>query len=120
MSQVDWTRMFRTTVCVVTVGATVVVTAGCGVEFGVGVPVDGYPPSAYIATTEPVYYEGRASYYYDHRWYYRDGSRWAYYRNEPPALYRRRVQAPPRQRAYEPARGRPAAQAHRQRPGDHR
>jgi hypothetical protein len=42
-----------------------------------------YPPAEYIATTEPVYYEGRAAYWYGDRWYYRTGNGWDYYRGEP-------------------------------------
>ena len=69
---------------------------------------DDYPPDAYIATTEPVYFEGRAAYWYGGRWYYRDGGRWGHYDREPPALYQRRMQAPPVRRTYEePWRGRP-------------
>src|ERR1700722_11603847 len=41
------------------------------------------PPPEYIATTEPVYYEGRAAYWYGNRWYSRDGGAWNYYHGEP-------------------------------------
>ena len=54
-----------------------------------------YPPSAYIATTPPVYYQGRASYWYGNRWYYRDGRGWGAYDREP--AYLRGRHAPARQ-----------------------
>ncbi len=41
------------------------------------------PPADYLATTEPVYFEGHAAYWYGNRWYYRDGSAWRYYHDEP-------------------------------------
>jgi hypothetical protein len=43
----------------------------------------GGPSDAYIATTAPVYYGGRASYWYGNHWYYRDGGAWRYYHQEP-------------------------------------
>ncbi len=43
----------------------------------------GGPSDAFIATTAPVYYGGRASYWYGNRWYYRDGGAWRYYHHEP-------------------------------------
>ena len=56
----------------------------------------GVPP-AIVATTPPVYYEGRPAYWYNNRWYYRDAHRrWDYYRNEPPYLRTHRTQYPPR------------------------
>jgi len=48
------------------------------------------PPSAYIATTEPEYFEGRPVYWYNNNWYYRDHGRWSYYRSEPRYLRERR------------------------------
>ena len=49
------------------------------------------PPAAYIATTEPEYFEGRPVYFYNNYWYYRDGyGRWSYYRSEPAYLRGRR------------------------------
>jgi hypothetical protein len=47
------------------------------------VQIDLGPTDAYIATTSPVYYGGRASYWYGNRWYYRDGGAWRYYHHEP-------------------------------------
>jgi hypothetical protein len=56
------------------------------VVVGVGV----YPPAAYIATSQPEYFEGRPHYWYNNHWYYRDGNRWSYYRSEPGFLHERR------------------------------
>jgi hypothetical protein len=90
-------------------GATLAIQAGaCALEAGSGYGYDdGYPPDAYIATTEPVYYEGRPTYYYGGRWYFRDGGHWAHYNREPTFLSQRRVQAPPARRNYEAWRGSP-------------
>jgi hypothetical protein len=44
------------------------------------------PPSWYIGTRAPVYYQGRATYWYGNRWYYRDGHAWRYYDREPSHL----------------------------------
>jgi hypothetical protein len=91
--------------CACALAAALVATGAC--EVGVGYSgYDGdYPPDSYIATTEPVYYDGRASYWYGGRWYYRDGGGWRHYDHEPSALYSRRVQAAPVRRNFEPARG---------------
>ena len=99
--------------CAVTLSATIVVAAGSGCGLRVGVAYapseyGDYPPDAYIATAEPVYFEGRASYWYGNSWFYRDGDHWSRYNREPQALRQRRMQAPPRRRTYEPLRGRPA------------
>lgn len=90
------------------------VTVGCAMEMGAGATYSGigigdYPPDTYVATTEPVYYEGHATYWYGGSWYYRDGRGWNHYDREPPALYQRRVQAAPARRNYEPARRQVAA-----------
>ena len=66
---------------------------------------DNYPPDAYIATTEPVYFDGHASYWYGNRWYYRDGGGWNHYDREPAGLYQRRMGGPIVRRSYEPYRG---------------
>jgi hypothetical protein len=73
-------------------------------EYPVGA-YDNYPPDAYIATADPYYFDGHASYWYGNRWYYRDGGHWAHYDHEPPALYQRRIQAAPARRSYESYRG---------------
>jgi hypothetical protein len=54
------------------------------------------PPGAYIATTTPVYYGGRANYWYGNRWYYRDGSSWRYYHRAPAYFNGYRGRAPAR------------------------
>jgi hypothetical protein len=43
-----------------------------------------YPGDAYVATAEPVYYNGVAHYWYRDRWYYRDGRNWAWYHGGEP------------------------------------
>ncbi len=105
------TNLFRTTAGALAVGAALACTAACGGfevtgEYPAGYSDDGYPPDAYIATTEPVYFEGHAAYWYGGFWYYRDGGRWSHYGREPPGLYQRRMQAAPARRNYEPSRGR--------------
>jgi hypothetical protein len=84
---------------------------GCyaGVGYETGYDPD-YPPAAFVATTEPVYVDGRAAYWYHDHWYYRDGGGWRHYDREPRVLYQRRVSAAPVRRNYEPGgwRGRPA------------
>ena len=118
MSPASRTRMLRAMACAVTLSATIVVAAGSGCGLRVGVAYapseyGDYPPDAYIATAEPVYFEGRASYWYGGRWYYRDGNRWGHYDREPAALRQRRAQVAPRQRTYEqPSRGRQAPAGH--------
>jgi hypothetical protein len=105
------------------------VVAGCGgVEMeagypdGVGVGVDGdYPSDAYIATTEPFYFNGYASYWYGGRWYYQNGGRWNHYDREPAGLYQQRMQGAQRRRTYEshPA-GRSYGRGGGRRSGGHR
>lgn len=91
----------RSAACVVTLSTTALVCTGCEVEAepGPGYPAaypagyyDEYPPDAYIATTEPVYFEGNAAYWYGNHWYYRSGGRWNHYDHEPAGLYQRRMQ----------------------------
>jgi hypothetical protein len=41
------------------------------------------PPSEFIATAEPVYYEGHPAYWYNNHWYYRNGASWGWYHDEP-------------------------------------
>jgi len=60
------------------------------------------PPAEYIATTEPVYYEGHAAYYYNSHWYWRDThGAWNHYDAEPAFLADRRAHFPPVRRGYE-------------------
>lgn len=85
-----------------TVLGAVLLTTGCLIgEPGPAYYSDDYPPDAYIATTDPYYFDGHATYWYGGRWYYRDGRSWRHYDHEPPALYQRRVQGPPVRRHYE-------------------
>jgi hypothetical protein len=49
-----------------------------------------YPPAWYVATTRPVYFEGRPAYWWGDRWYYREGRQWRHYREEPSYLRERR------------------------------
>ena len=112
MSVLIRTNQLRKTACALAIVAAAVATAGCGVEMGAtypGIAMETYPPDGYVATTEPVYYEGRATYWYGGNWYYRDGNRWNHYDREPPALQQRRVQAAPMRRSYGPAATRPMA-----------
>ena len=92
----------------IALGASVLAMAGCGgVEMDADYPPgDGegygdYPPDAYIATTEPVYYGGYPSYWYGGRWYYQSGGRWNHYGREPAGLYQRRMQGLSRRHTYE-------------------
>jgi hypothetical protein len=87
---------------------------GCGVEVGAEYPgtyAGDYPPDGYIATTEPVYFDGHPAYWWGNRWYYRDGGGWRHYDREPPALAERRMHAPPVRRTY--ARPEPRAPGRR-------
>jgi hypothetical protein len=81
---------------------------GCYGEVDAGGPAY-YPPPSFIATAQPVYYDGHASYWYDNHWVYRDGGGWSTYRSEPPYLAQRRVQAGPARRTYERPVARPQA-----------
>jgi hypothetical protein len=110
------TRMLRRFACAVGLSAMLAATPGC-VPF---IAYDDYPPDAYVATTEPVYFEGRPMYWYGNRWSYREGGRWNHYEREPPALYQRRMQGPPARRTYEPPRARPSAGHFGGRPGGRR
>ena len=60
------------------------------------------PPPEYIATTEPVYYEGHAAYWYGNHWYWRDDhGAWNHYDHEPPFLADRRAHFAPVRRSWE-------------------
>ena len=59
-----------------------------------------FPPAWYIATTRPVYFEGRASYWYGDRWYYREGRHWRTYREEPAFLREHRGRHQPDRHYY--------------------
>ncbi len=72
--------------------------AGCGAEIAVEPAF--YPPPSFIATTAPVYYEGRPAFWYNERWYFRTPTGWAYYRAEPKYLYEQRTIYGPPAHAY--------------------
>jgi hypothetical protein len=116
MSLGNQTRLLRRFACAVGLSATLAASPGCIPVIG----YDDYPPDAYIATTAPVYFEGRPMYWYGNRWSYREGGHWNHYDREPAGLYQRRMQGPPVRRAYEPPRGRPAAGHFGGRPGGRR
>lgn len=60
------------------------------------------PPPEYIATTDPVYYEGHAAYWYGNHWYWRDEhGAWNHYDNEPASLADRRMHGPPDRHDFE-------------------
>jgi hypothetical protein len=75
---------FTKLVQLATVLVTLILSAATPVEAQVRIVVS--PPSWYIGTRTPVYYEGRATYWYGNRWYYRDGHSWRYYNDEPSHL----------------------------------
>jgi uncharacterized membrane protein YgcG len=109
MSRITGTTWLRRAACAVVFGAMITAGAGCGVEVGPEYPVGfyrDYPPDAFIATTEPFYYNGRAAYWYGGRWNYRNGGGWDHYAREPAALYQQRMQGAPRARMYESSGGR--------------
>ena len=55
-----------------------------------------YPDAAYVATAEPVYYNGIPHYWFRDRWYYRRAGGWAWYREgEPRWLHDYRYRAWP-------------------------
>ncbi len=60
-------------------------TTGCYGEIYGGDPAY-YPSDGFVATQDPVYYDGQATYFYGNRWYYRNNGGWSYYRSEPAYL----------------------------------
>lgn len=112
MIRIIRTNKLRRTACALAIVMAAVATAGCGVQMEAsspGVAVNSYPSDGYVATTEPVYYEGHATYWYGGSWQYRDGNRWNHYDREPPALQQRRMQAAPVRRSYAPSGARRVA-----------
>lgn len=78
----------------VTVLGAAAASTGCSTEV-VAEPAF-YPPPSFVATTAPVYFEGRPAYWYNGRWYFRSAGGWAYYRSEPDYLFRQRtIYGPP-------------------------
>jgi hypothetical protein len=59
------------------------------------------PPPTYVATVEPVYYEGHAAYWFANHWYWRDPHGWHWYASEPGFLRDRRSHGPPPRHHYE-------------------
>lgn len=53
-----------------------------------------YPSDGFVATEDPVYYDGQATYFYGGRWYYRNGGGWSAYRSEPAYLRQYRAAHP--------------------------
>ena len=110
MSLADRTKILRGVACAVALGAMTIATAGCGEGVVADYPSGYYadsPPDEYIATAEPVYYDGTPAYWYGGFWYYRGaGGRWSHYGREPGALYQHRMQSPPGRRVYERGGGR--------------
>jgi hypothetical protein len=106
MSRPSYTGILRRTAWALALGAIFVATAGCepGIGFYGGYDGD-YPPDAYVGTTEPIYFDGRANYWYGGRWNYREGGRWNRYDREPGALYQRRMQGPAVRRNFERSAG---------------
>jgi hypothetical protein len=105
MTHVSSKGRLRSAFFVFAMGATLVVMADCGVEMAATYPGtvydDDYPPDAFIATTEPIYFEGRPTYWYGGRWHYREGGHWRHYDREPRALFDRRGQELPIRHRYE-------------------
>jgi uncharacterized membrane protein YgcG len=70
-----------------------------------GAPADAQwapPPPEYIATTEPVYFEGHATYWYGNRWNWRDEhGGWSHYDREPGFLAEHRARFAPVQHSWE-------------------
>jgi hypothetical protein len=59
------------------------------------------PPPEFIATTDPVYYEGHASYWYGNHWYWRDvHGAWNHYDHEPGFLADHRAHFAPVRRSW--------------------
>ena len=45
-----------------------------------------YPPSSYVASYEPIYYNGAAHYWWRDHWYWRDHGAWHSWEREPDYL----------------------------------
>ncbi len=58
---------------------------------GIRVKIVIFPPPEFVATVEPVYYEGHAVYWYHDHWYYRHGRGWRLYEQEPVYLREHRT-----------------------------
>jgi len=92
-------------------GLVVVSALGAAAAVGlIGTPAAAQwvpPPAEWIATTEPVYYEGHAAYWYNNHWYWHDEhGAWNHYDNEPAGLAERRAHYTPVRRSFEHPEGR--------------
>jgi hypothetical protein len=65
----------------------------------------GFPGAEFVATAQPVFFEGHAAYWYGGHWYYRDGRAWRYYRDEPVFLRDHRMHHEPERHFYGRAHG---------------
>jgi hypothetical protein len=45
------------------------------------------PPTSYVASYEPIYYNGWAHYWWHDHWYYRDHGAWHWWDKEPGFLH---------------------------------
>lgn len=72
-------------------GIAIAIAVASSTEARAQIVVSIAPPAAYIATSQPEYFGGRAVYWYNNSWYYRDHGRWSYYRREPVYLRDRRA-----------------------------
>jgi hypothetical protein len=71
------------------------------------------PSAEFIATTEPVYYEGHAAYWYNNHWYWKDEhGGWQHYESEPRELQDRRLHSPPPRHYYAKPAPRPGPSPH--------
>ena len=77
-----WMNTLRGALCACALGTGLAAgDARAQVEIVVG------PPADILATTAPVYFEGRPAYWWGGRWYYRDGPGWRFYGAEPGYLH---------------------------------
>ena len=76
----------------------IAIALGSSTEARAQIAITFAPPAAYIATSQPEYFEGRPVYWYNNNWYYRDHGRWSYYRREPVYLRDRRAHWTPERR----------------------
>jgi hypothetical protein len=93
--------MTRTNLCGVVLAGLL---ASSGAAFAQVEVVVG-PPPAFIATSEPVFYEGRPAYWWGGRWYFRDGGAWRFYHDEPAHLREYRGHHEPGRQFYGRAHG---------------
>jgi hypothetical protein len=71
-------------------GLATALSADAGAQVVVPVPFPPPPPS-FVATVQPVYYEGHASYWYGGHWHWRDTHGWHAYDREPGYLHDHRA-----------------------------